>query len=231
MLIPPMYRVDGESWAVGVIDRHPLALLVSNGTAVPEATQVPVVRRPGSGDDLLTGTSLLGHMNRTNPHWASLSDGTTAKLVFTGPGGYVSPTLYHTDVAAPTWDFVTVHLLGTVRLATDLAESLSVVTTTARTLESRFGEGFDFHASHEYHRSIAPGVGAFSFHVEKVEAMFKLSQEKSPEIQERVMAWFADGHGGPGTDIVGTMRELGLGEGVAEEGEARIGLNPQPHSA
>ncbi|MFI7134867.1 FMN-binding negative transcriptional regulator [Nonomuraea sp. NPDC050153] len=222
MLIPPMYRVDGESLAVEVVDRHPLALLISNGKTVPEATQVPIVRLPASSDDQLTGTSLLGHMNRANPHWAALSNETTAKLVFMGPGGYVSPTLYNTDVAAPTWDFVTVHLIGTVRLFTNLDETLSVVTTTARTLESRCGSGFDFDASLEYHTSIAPGVGAFSFHVEKVEAMFKVSQEKNREIQENVMAWFADGRGCSCTDMVGTMRKLGLGKGVEGETGARL---------
>ncbi|MFI6919979.1 FMN-binding negative transcriptional regulator [Nonomuraea spiralis] len=214
MLIPPIYRVDGESWAVEIVDRHPLALLISNGTTVPEATQVPVIRRPASSDDQLTGTGLLGHMNRANPHWATLAHGTAAKLIFMGPGGYVSPTLYDTDVAAPTWDFVTVHLYGTVTLAASPDETLSVVTTTARTLESRFGSGFDFAASCDYHSSLAPGVGAFSFQVEKVEAMFKVSQEKSPEIQERVIAWFADGNGGSCTDLAGTMRKLGLGTGV-----------------
>ncbi|GAB3128518.1 FMN-binding negative transcriptional regulator [Streptomyces calidiresistens] len=219
MLIPPIYRVDEESWTVEIVDRHPLALLISNGKTVPEATQVPIVRRSASGNDQLTGTSLLGHMDRANPHWATLANGTAAKLIFMGPGGYVSPTLYNTDVAAPTWDFVTVHIHGTVTLAASLDEALSVVTTTARTLESRFGSGFDFEASYDYHSSLAPGVGAFSFHVEKVEAMFKFSQEKSPEIQERVIAWFADGNGVSCTDTAATMRKLGLGNGVEQKQE------------
>ncbi|WP_372343069.1 FMN-binding negative transcriptional regulator [Streptomyces sp. KL116D] len=62
----------------------------------------------------LPGTTLLGHLNRANPHWAALETGSVLLLTFTGPHSYVSPTVYEKSPAAPTWNFTSVHVRGVV---------------------------------------------------------------------------------------------------------------------
>lgn len=206
MFVPRIYQVDGERWPSEIIDRHPLALLTTNGDDVPHATHVPVIRPPH--DEQLVGSELLVHMNRANPHWAALSDHDAAKLVFQGPDGYVTPSVYHVEPAVPTWDFVTVHLTGTLRISEDVDEVLSIVTATARTLERRFGAGFDVDRAADHHARIASGVGAIRFRVTKAEAMFKFSQEKDAEIRDRVMQWFEDSDIGEYADLGRLMRQF-----------------------
>lgn len=191
MFVPAMYQVDHEGWPAEVIDRYPLALLVSGGD-IPQATHVPVIRQ--ASQNSLVGAELLTHMNRANPHWATLADGTPAKLVFQGPQGYVSPSSYRIDptLAVPTWNFVAVHVTGTLTTTEDNDEVLAIVTATARALEGRFGAGFDVDAAAEHHAIIASGVGAMRVRVTAVDTMFKLSQEKKPAIRARVACWLAD---------------------------------------
>ncbi|MGB8941377.1 MAG: FMN-binding negative transcriptional regulator [Streptomyces sp.] len=215
MLVPKMYEASSPEQIRAVVSGYPLALLLTNGTQVPFATNLPVVTADDAGGDDLVGRTLFGHMNRTNTHWPALADGMSGKLVFNGPGAYISPVAYETSPAAPTWDFVTVHLYGRIRPLPAGEDTLAVVRRTAALLEGEFGRGWDQSDSVDYFRSIVAGVGAFEFHVDKAEAMFKLSQEKSPEIQQRLIDGFAD-RAGSHRALGCTMRDFGLGttEGV-----------------
>jgi len=177
-----------------LIRDNPLALAVSNGDdeAGPFATHLPVIPDPDgappAGD--LTGSTLLAHMNRANPHWKSLRTGDVILLTFTGPHAYVSPAVYEVTPAAPTWDFTAVHVRGVVEVIDSLDGALALVQATARLFEDRFGAGWDQTESIEYFRKIVPGVGAFRVAVTAAESMFKLSQEQPAEVRERVRRSF-----------------------------------------
>lgn len=177
-----------------LIRDNPLALAVTNGDdeTGPFATHLPVIPDPALGQlpDQLTGSVLLGHMNRANPHWRALRSGQTILLSFTGPHAYVSPAVYEITPAAPTWDFTAVHVRGVLEVTDSLDETLAIVSATARLYEERFGAGWDQTESIEYFRKIVPGVGAFRVTVTVAESMFKLSQEQPAEVRERVLRSF-----------------------------------------
>lgn len=212
MFVPSIYQADTERWAARIVDSHPLALLVSGGLPVPHATHVPVIRPEAA--DALSGTVLLTHMNRANPHWDALADDVTAKLVFSGPHGYVTPAVYLAEPAVPTWNFVAVHLTGTVRLSHEADDVLDVVRRTARRLEGRFGMGHDIDRAADHHARIVPAVGAIRFRVTAVEGMFKLSQEKDAAIRGRVADWFAASGKGTHAELARLMREFPDGQEV-----------------
>ncbi|MFE7131595.1 FMN-binding negative transcriptional regulator [Streptomyces sp. NPDC057638] len=213
MFVPDVYQVADHTWPRRIIRGYPLATLASNGPLTPLATHVPVIlpeeERKDTGS--LVGVELIGHMNRSNPHWASLVDGAPARLLFHGPYGYVTPAVYETNPASPTWDFTSVHVNGRIRLVDDTEETLGIVAQTARTLEETFGDKWDVESSLEYFRTIVHGVGAFYLQVERVDSMFKLSQEKSPAIQERVIQRFEESDEGCHRSLATMMRGFGLG--------------------
>lgn len=208
MYVPSQYNAD-DKWATTIARRYPLAVLISNGTQVPHATHLPVIPEDAANDSL-RGSTMLGHMNKMNPHWAALlSAGTTpVKMIFHGPHSYVTPTIYSRNPAAPTWNFVTVHVEGVLVPRTGLEETLEVVRRTAEVFENNFGDRWCPATSEEYFRDIVSGVGAFSITVEHVQAMFKLSQEKSPEVRERLRAQLALGESGTGRDLAWIMGEF-----------------------
>ncbi|MEV6632781.1 FMN-binding negative transcriptional regulator [Actinoplanes sp. NPDC051470] len=206
MFVPKLYRTPDPSWALALMRGHPLAMLVGNGADGPLVTHLPVIPdettlAAGTGETGLVGTTLLGHLNRANPHWKALAAEDPVTLVFHGPHGYVSPTVYQTSPAAPTWNFTALHVHGTVELITGLDATLWVVRETVRILERDFGTGWDPTTSLSYFEQIGPGVGAFRIRVTAAEAMFKLSQEKAPEVRSRVARSF-------NADPSGLRREL-----------------------
>ncbi|WP_327364821.1 FMN-binding negative transcriptional regulator [Streptomyces sp. NBC_01296] len=195
MFVPSSYREPDSSWMVDLIRGNPLALAVANGSPEdgPFATHLPVIFDPETSGDWsgeLPGATLLGHMNRANPHWSALETGGVLLLTFTGPHSYVSPTVYEKTPAAPTWNFTAVHVRGVVEKIDSMDETLSVVESTVRAFEGRFGTGWDMTESLGYFRKIAPAVGAFRFTVTGAEGMFKLSQEQPDEVRDRVRESF-----------------------------------------
>ena len=60
------------------------------------------------------GTSAELHLMRSNPVARALDAPRPALLTVTGPDGYVSPDWYGMDDQVPTWNYVAVHLRGTL---------------------------------------------------------------------------------------------------------------------
>ncbi|MFF3889378.1 FMN-binding negative transcriptional regulator [Streptomyces sp. NPDC001914] len=228
MFVPRFYREPNNSWAADLIRDNPLALAVTNGSPEngPFATHLPVIFDPdapdapdssgtpdSSGDaggagEGLRGVTLLGHMNRANPHWEALRPGGVLLLTFTGPHTYVSPTVYEKTPAAPTWNFTAVHVRGVVEKIDSTEETLEVVQSTVRAFEKAFGDGWDMTDSLGYFREIVPAVGAFRFTVTGAEGMFKLSQEQPDEVRERVQASFGQSGCTYKREVAGLMNRL-----------------------
>lgn len=217
MFVPEQYREQDSNWMLDIVRSNPLALMASDGTPEgcgPAATHLPCIPDPSAPHDWSDGPRgavLLGHMNRANPQWRHLHDGQIVLLVFTGPHAYVSPAVYDTTPAAPTWDFTAVHVHGVVtKLEPHKAErtTLDVVTDTVTALEGRFGAGWDMTDSIEYFHRLLPGVGAFRVRVGSAEGMFKLSQEQPSDIRDRVRCHFAAAQHGRSSEIAHLMTTL-----------------------
>ncbi|MFI2207317.1 FMN-binding negative transcriptional regulator [Streptomyces sp. NPDC020192] len=225
----PLYREDRDGVVLAFLQHHPLALVVTTHEDVPVATHAPVLFRHGpdgadagavaAGTAPLTGSTLIGHMNVQNPQWRRMRAGDRALIVFQGPHGYVSPTVYDVTPAAPTWDFTAVHVTGTLRPTADPADVLDIVSDTARRLEAGFGRGWDQESSLDYFRQIAPGVGAFTLRVDFVQTMFKLSQEKPAAMRRSVAEQFEASESGTHRALANMMRAHGLTD-ADEEREA-----------
>ncbi|KUM99171.1 transcriptional regulator [Streptomyces yokosukanensis] len=213
MFVPNFYREPDSSWTVDLIRGNPLALAVSNGGPEdgPFATHLPVIFDPETSGDWsgeLPGATLLGHMNRANPHWAALETGGVLLLTFTGPHSYVSPTVYEVTPAAPTWNFTAVHVRGVVERIDSIEETLGVVQSTVRAFEGAFGDGWDMTGSLGYFRKIVPDVGAFRLTVTGAEGMFKLSQEQPGEVRGRVRESFGQSACAYKRETAGLMSRL-----------------------
>lgn len=64
-----------------------------------------------------TGTTADLHLVRSNPITRRLQQGPlAATLVVMGPHGYISPDWYEIENQVPTWNYVSVHLIGTLTL-------------------------------------------------------------------------------------------------------------------
>ncbi|QIS05601.1 FMN-binding negative transcriptional regulator [Nocardia brasiliensis] len=223
MYVPPIYHPAKAEWTDYVIRRYPLAVLLTNGPAYPFATHCPlIVERSAHPNGDAAEYWFLGHMNRANPHWQSLSAGVGAKLIFSGPNSYITPAMYNVPVAAPTWDFISVHVSGMLYPMESGEPTLDVVTRTVAAFENLFGANWDTTDSLDYFDRIVHGVGAFRFVSTSVHSMFKLSQEKPADMQDRIIAELCVADSGSARDLGEFMRQYGLGSTDREVGEAVV---------
>ena len=62
------------------------------------------------------GKYLEAHLVRSNPIARAISEPTPALLAVSGPDGYISPDWYGVDDQVPTWNYLAVHLRGTIQV-------------------------------------------------------------------------------------------------------------------
>jgi transcriptional regulator len=129
-------------------------------------------------------------------------------IAFSGPHGYVSPTVYGVTPAAPTWNFTAVHVRGTLDPVDGPDETLEVVRSTVHAFERDFGDSWDMTDSLDHFRRILPGVGAFRLRVRSVDSMFKLGQDLNRDLGERVRRSFEDRADGSYAEVAELMGRL-----------------------
>jgi transcriptional regulator len=105
--------------------------------------------------------------------------------VFTGPHAYIAPGWYHTQPAVPTWDYCAVHVHGTLALLTEEAE----IHANLRSLAEHDPGGFDLDAMPEmFRRKMVAGTRGFTLTPTKIEAQWKMSQNRSQADRHSVIA-------------------------------------------
>ena len=167
----------------GVIRRNPWATMISHGDDGLVASHYPFLL-----DETAEDIVLLSHVGRPDEELHQL--GTREVLVvFEGPNGYVSPSWYGTSPAVPTWNFVAVHCHGTPEVL-DTDTNLDVLERLVDYFEAPLPEPFRLRRDAEnsdYADRLVSGTVGFSLRVERYEAKDKMSQDKPPEVVERVI--------------------------------------------
>ncbi len=83
-------------------------MLALNGFDGPLVAHIPFTISPD-------GREIDMHLLRSNPIAAALASPQRALLVVSGPDAYISPDWYGVEDQVPTWNYVAVHLRGTLR--------------------------------------------------------------------------------------------------------------------
>lgn len=184
---------------------NPFGILVSTTIDGPFATHVPVVLRE-DGEKLL----VRGHVARANPHWRYLEEQPSCLMIFHGPHAYVSTSNYASQENVPTWNYGAVHTYGRARTFQEPEQLLCVLHELIPTFEAAYAEQWDG-LSDAYRSRMLTHIVGFEIEVEKVEAKFKLSQNRTKDEQQKVINSLSAAED---TAISGTARlmcEQGLG--------------------
>ena len=102
-----------------LIQRYPLATLVSMGANGLEANHIPLYLASGEGPQPV----LQGHVACANPLWREASPDDEVLVIFQGPQHYISPSWYATKAetgkGVPTWNYAVVHAHGQLQVRDD----------------------------------------------------------------------------------------------------------------
>lgn len=180
MYVPPHFAGTDAAAALAVIDDNPFALMASQGPDGMMSTHLPLDLDRTRGPQ---GT-LIGHLARANDHWRHL-DGAETMAVFSGPHAYVSPRWYASAPAVPTWNYVAVHVYGRAQLIEDADRLRAILAALTRRYEGD-GPWRMAELPEKFMAGMVRGIVGVEIAVTRVEAKFKLSQNRSAEDRRRV---------------------------------------------
>ncbi len=167
-----------------LIADHPWAELISSspddgGDLV--VSHLPILQDPDTAEPVV-----LGHLAAEDARIHQLGDRRVV-LVVQGPHGYISPTWYQDGPFVPTWNFAVAHLHGVPEVL-DATETFRILDATCERMEAERGSGWKLSGVQEYADRIAPYTTGFRLVPDRIVGKSKMSQDKPPEIVDRVIA-------------------------------------------
>ena len=166
---PPHHQEHEKLKMIEVIKAYPLATVVLVKDNMPLVTHMPLIYREEDG-------KLIGHIDIYNPQTILMKDNNEVTIIFSGPQCYISPTVY-TTTQLPTWNYIKVHLNGTVKTIESkeaLKESLIIMTEFLEQKDHQYVLELDnprMDANLDY-------IKMFEITITNWEGKFKLSQDK-----------------------------------------------------
>jgi transcriptional regulator len=161
------------------IENHPFATLVSQGDSGLGASHLPLMLDAQRGEH----GALLGHMAKANSQWKNLADN-PALAIFHGPHAYISATWYQAINTVPTWNYVAVHVYGTVTLITEKDALANLMRTTLDQFEEKANQA---DVEPELLDQLLDSIVGFEIKIERIEGKWKLSQNHSKDRQQKVI--------------------------------------------
>lgn len=175
MYIPHHYQNTNLEEIRAFLNENAFAILVNQVDGQPWASHIPLeLSANQDGSD-----KLIGHLAKANPQWKSFSEQPKVLAIFNGPHSYVSSSWYREE-EVPTWNYIAVHIYGTVRIQSEseLYESL-VALVDKYEQESEHPVSVP-DLSKATMRQIK-GIVGFEISIDKIQAAYKLSQGRSQD--------------------------------------------------
>jgi transcriptional regulator len=182
MYTPRHNRMDDQAVLVAFMQAHPFAVLVTHGAAGLRATHLPVVVEEAGGV-----LRVFAHIAKQNPQWQDFAGGGEAMVIFAEPHAYVSPLHYERAESVPTWNYAAVHAYGVPRLVEDREEKHAQQTKLVAQHDPEYLKRFP-DLPRDYMDKMLAAIVSFVIGVSRVDARWKLSQEKLPVERERIIA-------------------------------------------
>jgi len=174
MYISRLNREEDRIKIVEFLKQNEFAIVVAYDGEKPISSHL-ILEVIEEGEKLLVN----GHMSKANPLWKTFESNNEVLVIFHGPHTYISPTWYH-HVNVPTWNYQSVHVYGKSHL---MSNPLEVYAALKSLIERQEGDP-------QYRLETLPqafvdqqmkGIVAFQIEVTRLEANYKLSQNRDEE--------------------------------------------------
>ena len=184
--VPRHFASDDRAAIARLVRDYPFATLITPGPSEPFVSHLPLLHVA----DASPHGMLFGHFARGNPH--ASAPHTESIAIFHGPHAYVSPSWYgEPSTAVPTWNYAVVHAHGTLQLAQDPAETRAVLDMLIERFESPRPAPWRLGLAPRPLAAMLDAIVGFRIRVERIEAKFKMSQNRSRTDRHRVASALA----------------------------------------
>lgn len=179
MYTPFHNRENDRAKIIAFMQEYPFATLVTTREGKITATHLPVLTDQRDGE-----LCVRAHLARANTQWKDFGE-TEALVIFQEPHAFISTRHYERSLSVPTWNYVAVHAYGVPRILESLADRLNMVERTVLQFEGNLDQWNALPADFKHVK--AAGIVAFELPVTRLEARFKLSQDRSQLEKENII--------------------------------------------
>lgn len=189
MYTPKAFELTDQASQYQVIREYPLGTLVSGGKDKLVATHLPFLVTTDARQNVV----LQAHIARSNAEFSQLGEGTPVLAIFQGPHSYVSPSWYPSKAssngkAVPTWNYVAVHVHGTLMIQSDPAWLLEHLTLQTERYERTQPNPWSIDdAPVDYIDAMLRSIVGIEITITDIEAKEKLSQNRPLADQQGVI--------------------------------------------
>ena len=172
------FKEKDKQTILDFIEENPFAFMTGSfQSGAQVATQIPILIDERNGE-----LFLQGHMMRNTDHHKAFVENPNTLLVFTGPSCYVSASWYMNSQIGSTWNYMSVHVAGRVNFMTS-----NELVDFMRKLTLKFEKGntqsltFYDNLPDQFLNKMMPAIVGFEIKAEKLENVFKLSQNRDQQ--------------------------------------------------
>lgn len=181
MYISKLYREENREKILAFLQQNDFATVVSYDSERPVASHL-LVEVFEEGETLLVN----GHMSRANSLWKTFENNNEVLVIFQGPHTYISPTWYN-HLNVPTWNYQSIHVYGRPRLITAHDEAYSVLKRLIDRYEQKSHYSMET-LPQDFVMKEMKGIVAFQVEVVRIDANYKLSQNRNDEDYQSIVA-------------------------------------------
>lgn len=186
MYLPNHYSTNDIEKVKKLIERNSLATVLSfPQNDRPFINHLPIIFNSKIGEQEI----LIGHMAKANPQWKHFKQNPDCTLIINGEHTYISPRWYRSGRDVPTWNYAVAHLHGKIELVEDFDAQVDILKQLSTYFEKQSQTPWVFELPSDLlnENALTNAIISFKFHPEKIEAKFKLSQNRSLEDRQGVI--------------------------------------------
>jgi len=184
MYTPKHFSAPSEAALRALIRAYPFATLITMAATGVEVNHLPLYL---DGDRVLGG-----HVARANPLWQDAQPEQEVMVVFHGLHTYVTPSWYaskaQTGMVVPTWNYVVVHVRGTLRVIEDAQWLRNHLTALTAQQEVAFEQPWQLEdAPVGFIDKLMQAVVGIEIEITQLTGKWKVSQNQPLENQQGVL--------------------------------------------
>ncbi len=179
------FKEKDKQTVLEFIELYPFAFVTGSFlSGLQVATQIPILLEERNGE-----LYLQGHIMRNTDHHKAFLENPNIMIVFTGPNCYVSASWYSNPQIGSTWNYMSVQIAGKIEFMSD-AQLIQFM----RKLTLKFENGdvasqtFYDNLPDQFLNKMMPAITGFEIKVEKIENVFKLSQNRDEKSYLHIIA-------------------------------------------
>lgn len=182
MYIPDIYVNENRSEILRFIEENSFAILVNQSNSKINATHIPLFIEKSDENQLI----LSGHISKLNTQIENFAENGSVLAIFSGAHSYISSSWYDYE-EVPTWNYLAVHVEGKIEILNE-EQKLLHLENLVNKYEKKSENPISTKSLSKETMSQANGILAFNIIVTKIEAVKKLSQNKSENNKKSIIS-------------------------------------------